>query len=207
MNVKRVSIGFESGSQKILDFLKCGSVTVEDHIKAVKLCKSYGFFTTGTFMIGNPGETKTDLEQTLDLIKKLKLDGGGTIGITTPFPGTDLWEYAQRRGLIKNDLDSLDLGIMTSDFQDPESFKGVLLTEEIAKDDFFDIAKKIQKVTNTFYVRGLLRIRNFNLKSLFFVFSRPKEVIAIIRFVFKYLLRRANVMERYVFYYKKGNSK
>ena len=203
MNVQRVSIGFESGSQRILDLLKCGSVTVEDHINAVELCKKYGIFTTGTFMIGNPGETQADIEQTLALIKKLKLDGGGTITITAPFPGTDLWEYAKQKYLIRDDSQSLDLGVMSADFTQPESFKGVLLSDKIPKSDFFKSAQMLQKETNKYYIRGLLRFSNLNFKNLMYLFSRPRESIAIITYVFKYFARKSSIMERYVFYYKK----
>ena len=203
MNVNRISIGFESGSQKILDYLKCGSVSVEQHVKAVELCKSYGFYTTGTFMIGSPGENIQDLEKTLELMKRLKLDGGGNISITTPLPGTELWDYARQNNIIVDDSDAARLGIMTADFSDIKGFKGILLTDKISKEDFFNMAQRLQKETNRYYIKGLLRLRNISFKNLWFIFSRPKEVIAILKFMLKSLLRKASIMDRYVYYYKK----
>jgi len=206
MNIKRVSIGFESGSQRVLNMLKCGSVTVEQHIKAVELCKRHDIFITGTFMIGNPDESEEELNETLELIKRLKLSGGGSISLAVPLPGTTLWEYAKEKNLVSDQMDFSKIGIMSTDFSDPEGFRGVLLTDKISKENFFQIAQKIQKVTNRFYLWGLLRKDNFSLRNLKFIISRPKEVLSILRFIIKSLLGKSSIMDRYVFYYKKAES-
>jgi len=203
INITRVSIGFESGSQRILDYLKCGSVTVEQHIKAVDLCKKYGFYTTGTFMIGTPGENQQDLEKTLGLVKTLKLEGGGNISLTTPLPGTKLWSYARDNGLISNDADINRIGLMSADFSDPDNFKGIILTREISKKDFFKMAQKIQREANKYYIAGLFKLKNISFKTIIFVISRPIEFAYIVRFLIKSLFRRSSVMDRYAYYYKK----
>lgn len=204
MNIKRVSIGFESGSQKILDHLKCSSVTVEQHLKAVELCKAYGIFVTGTFMIGNPDETEEDLKETLRLIKRLKLSGGGSISLAAPLPGTDLWEYAKQKKLVSDDMDYSKIGLMSTDFTKPEDFRGVLLTDRIPKDIFFQVAQKLQKESNRYYLRGLLHKTNFSIRNLRFIFARPKEFLAILSFLIKSLLHSTSIMDRYVFYYKEN---
>ena len=207
MNVKQVSFGFETGSQKILDFLKCGSVTVEQHIKAVELCKAHGFHTTGTFMLGSPGETQEDMLATLDLVKKLKLDGGGTFSVAVPFPGTQFWEIAKGKGLVSDRMDYSRIGIMSADFTKPEDFKGILLTDKISKERFFEIARNIQKVSNRYYIRGLLRLRNLSLKNIKYVFARPGEVLAILKFIVGSFLHRSSEMDRYIYYYQKAGAK
>jgi anaerobic magnesium-protoporphyrin IX monomethyl ester cyclase len=45
----------------------------------------------GYFMLGSPGETPETMRQTIDFAKKLKLDFA-QFSITTPFPGTQLYE-------------------------------------------------------------------------------------------------------------------
>ncbi|MFH1508142.1 MAG: radical SAM protein [Candidatus Omnitrophota bacterium] len=205
MNVKRVSIGFESGSQKILDSLKCSSVTVEQHIKAVELCKSAGFHISGTFMVGSPDETEEDLLNTLSLVKKLKLHGGGSLSLTVPLPGTSLWEYAKQKKLVGEAIDYSRIGIMSTDFSDPDGFKGILLTDKISRTAFFRVAQEIQRETNKYYIRGLFQKMSFSLVNIRFVLARPREVLGILRFIIRSLLRRAKVMERYQFYYKKSN--
>lgn len=64
MNVRYISCGFESGSNKILNYLKKGTLTVDDNEKAIKLAKKYGFKVGGGVIFGTPGETEEDLEQT-----------------------------------------------------------------------------------------------------------------------------------------------
>ncbi|MEI8176805.1 MAG: radical SAM protein, partial [Candidatus Omnitrophota bacterium] len=195
MNVRRVSIGFESGSQKVLDTLKCGSVTVEQHMKAVELCRAHGIYVTGTFMIGNPGEGREDLQMTLDLVKRLRLDGGGVISLAAPFPGTRLWEYAKREGLVASDAQAATIGLMNTDFTDPAHFKGILLTREVPLDEFFGYARRIQEAANAHFVRGLLRMRIFSVTYLRYLIARPRECLALAWYLVKYVARRSSVME------------
>jgi radical SAM superfamily enzyme YgiQ (UPF0313 family) len=203
INVRRLSIGFETGSQKVLDYLKCGSVTVEQHVKTVALCKSHGFFITGTFMVGSPEETKEDLGQTLELIKKLKLTGGGSITLAAPLPGTLLWEYAKKKQLVSDNMDYSRAGIMSADFSDPQGYRGVVLSDKVSKETVFQMAKEMQKESNRYYLKGLLHKDNFSLKGIRFIMARPGEVLSVIKFALKSLFGKASVMGRYAFYYKK----
>ena len=50
-------MGLESGCEKTLNFLKCGSVKVKQNMNAVNLLKRYGFNVVASFVIGVPGET------------------------------------------------------------------------------------------------------------------------------------------------------
>lgn len=100
----QVGFGFESGSQRILDYLKKGRTTVGENAKAVELCKEAGMRSYATFMIGNPTETLEDIQATVDFIKKTPPDGLG-VHVTTPFPGTELWNWCKERGLVPEDPD------------------------------------------------------------------------------------------------------
>lgn len=85
-----ISFGLESGSQEVLDRLDKGT-TVEQGIKAVELARAAGIRILGSFMIGSPGETPETVEQTIRLIRRLKLDEIA-LGVTTAYPGTDLFD-------------------------------------------------------------------------------------------------------------------
>ncbi|MDI6641706.1 MAG: radical SAM protein, partial [Elusimicrobiota bacterium] len=52
--------GFESGSQRILNFLRKG-ISPQQSIKAADLCKKYGILIFADYMLGIPTETKKDL--------------------------------------------------------------------------------------------------------------------------------------------------
>ena len=50
-------------------------------------------------MLGHPGETEQDIEETQNMILRAPLDLLG-LSIPTPFPGTELFQIAQERGII-----------------------------------------------------------------------------------------------------------
>ncbi len=102
MGVVQVSMGMESGVERILHMLKGGTVTTQHIRDAVRICKKYGFEVDGTFIIGSPTETKEEMLTTLDFIKELQLDKFAHF-ISTPYPGTQLWEYAVKTGQIPAD--------------------------------------------------------------------------------------------------------
>jgi len=69
----RVRLGTESGSQRILDEMD-KRITVQQ-IKASLAALAYaGIKTTTYWVIGHPGETEEDFQQTLDLIEESKSD-------------------------------------------------------------------------------------------------------------------------------------
>jgi len=98
-----IGFGFESGSQRILDVVN-KKTTVEQNKKAIKLCKEAGILMMGSFMIGNPTETVEDVRTTQNFIKENDIDFA-SIFITTPFPGTKLWEWCEEHNLIPEPLD------------------------------------------------------------------------------------------------------
>lgn len=102
MNVFAVSFGIESGSEPILSYLKNKTITLDQVRKAVALAKKYKMEVLGTFMVGSPGETEEDIKKTIQFIKELDLDQAG-VNVTTPFPGTELWEVAKKKNLVKDD--------------------------------------------------------------------------------------------------------
>ena len=101
---RQVQFGFESGSQRILDILKNKTTKVEKNAQAVKLCKQAGIRSFATFMLGNPTETVEDLQATFDFIKNNDIDRVGVL-VTTPFPGTKLWQWCEEHDLIPENVD------------------------------------------------------------------------------------------------------
>jgi len=73
MGCFRVWIGSESGSQRILDAMERG-VTVEQVQSAVALCKSAGIQTGMFLMWGYEGEELSDIEATVEHVKKTDPD-------------------------------------------------------------------------------------------------------------------------------------
>jgi len=104
MNTKRLIFGLESGSPKILNYLKQNSVTVEDNKRAVDLCRKYGITSSSGYIVGTPGETLEDLQCTYNLMKHHPLDNT-QIYILTPYPGTIIWKEAKKKKQVSNKMD------------------------------------------------------------------------------------------------------
>ncbi len=85
-----ISYGLESGSQEILDVIDKGT-TLEQAEEAVRHTREAGIHAVGYFMIGSPGETPETINETIRFAKKLKVDFA-QFSITTPFPGTNLYD-------------------------------------------------------------------------------------------------------------------
>lgn len=107
LGVVAANFGFESGSEKILKYLKRDTISVEKNKEAVLTCKKHGITVWGSLMFGSPGETIEDMKKSLDLIDFMKEAGADGIWhfVTTPFPGTGLWKYGKSKGLFDDDFD------------------------------------------------------------------------------------------------------
>lgn len=178
MNVKDIAIGFESQSPKILNYLKKGTTTVEQNQRSVDLLKKSGLvkndlILTGYFMIGTPNETREDMMMTLDFIKRNPIDTM-EICVTTPLPGTELWEYAKQRNLVSNNMDWDKLNIKSVSGKD-----NIMLDEAISREEFIEICKEFNKESekrnNAFKIKfsdllsfGLLKfaIKNYDKSSI-----------------------------------------
>jgi radical SAM superfamily enzyme YgiQ (UPF0313 family) len=95
-----IAFGVESGSQKILDNVN-KQVTVDMIIDTFKNCKDVGILTHAYLMVGNVGESKETINETIELIKKIR-PFSYNISTVTPYPGTYLYEYAKENNVIMN---------------------------------------------------------------------------------------------------------
>lgn len=92
-------IGFESGSQRMLDLLRKG-ITPEKSIKAGKICRDNKILIFANYMLGMPTETTSDLDMTYEMIKKIKPELHSP-SYFAPIPGSDLFDYCKEKELIK----------------------------------------------------------------------------------------------------------
>lgn len=98
--INTINFGAESGSLAMLNYIH-KDITPEDIINSAKKCKEYGFKAEYSFIIGFPKETKKDREKTFKIIDELHsiIDPDIKLFMFTPFPGTELYEEALKRGL------------------------------------------------------------------------------------------------------------
>ena len=100
----RVWIGAESGSQKVIDLMD-RKVKVEQVREMILLSKKYGI-EAGTFiMLGYPGETEKDIEETITHLKKSNPDHF-TITVAYPIKGTEFYQEVEATQLKSFDWKS-----------------------------------------------------------------------------------------------------
>ncbi|TVZ59323.1 radical SAM superfamily enzyme YgiQ (UPF0313 family) [Flavobacteriaceae bacterium MAR_2010_105] len=111
IGLEEVWVGAESGSQSILDAMDKGT-TVDQIYKATKLLKKKNIRVAFFIQFGYLGETKTDIDNTIAMIKELQPDNLG-VSISYPLPGTKFYDKVKTDLKYKaNWADSDDLDMM-----------------------------------------------------------------------------------------------
>ncbi len=98
----QISVGVESGSPRMLDIIHKG-LKVEEVFRLSELIARTGITFRTNFMIGLPGETKTDLLQSFDVIRKLHNSCPNmkvTVYMYHPIPGSPMYEEEIKSGQI-----------------------------------------------------------------------------------------------------------
>ncbi len=90
--------GFESGSQEILNNIKKGT-KVEQFKPFVENARKAGMQVHGCFIVGNKGETRETMQETLRVALTLKLDTAQFYPLM-PFPGTEAYDWAVSQGYM-----------------------------------------------------------------------------------------------------------
>ena len=105
----QIRYGIESGSQEILDLLH-KRTTLKQIKNAIELTHANGIESYGFFMIGNPGETKETIKQTIRFAKSLPLEVF-KMNFLTPLPGSVLWKDAEKYGSLDRKWNKLSFHI------------------------------------------------------------------------------------------------
>jgi radical SAM superfamily enzyme YgiQ (UPF0313 family) len=107
-------MGCESFNPRVLQAMKCGSVSPEDLDRTIKLCTKLKVKLGGSQVYGYPGETEAEM---VDSIKRVQAYEKTTafshwvIFVCTPLPGSILWYQAREQGLVADSMDWSQLRI------------------------------------------------------------------------------------------------
>jgi radical SAM superfamily enzyme YgiQ (UPF0313 family)/glycosyltransferase involved in cell wall biosynthesis len=91
-----VSVGFESGSQRMLDKMKKGT-TVEQNLEAAEIVHGFGAKLYANYMLGLPWETREDIQATMKMADQIKAEIPSW-AFFTPYPGCELGEECMKKG-------------------------------------------------------------------------------------------------------------
>jgi len=161
-----LSMGVESGSQKILDFLTKG-IKVKDIIRAFDLCHKVGIGTYSYIIIGSPMETKQDLDATANLIKRIR-PSCIAISRLTPTLGSDLYEFAVKHGLLN-----------ISSFEEYDYYANAypINLEYLSKSDLDRYGHIMRRIALRINLWRNITNPSYLEKVVFEVFNRPKSII------------------------------
>ncbi len=99
-----VMFGIESGSQRVLNGMN-KKTKIHDIEQAVSHAKKAGIgIIHGFFIVGSPGETVEEVEQTFAFAERIDINSFNFNSLTA-FRGTPLWRDAVDRGLIDEEKD------------------------------------------------------------------------------------------------------
>lgn len=94
----RVYLGIESGNERVLrDVIRKHLTSLDDIRAGVARIKRFGLSTVGFWVMGNPGETKKEMWDSLDFARELQLDFNQVL-IALPYKGTDLYQLCLDNG-------------------------------------------------------------------------------------------------------------
>lgn len=162
-----ISMGIESGSDKVLNLIK-KRITVDMVRKAAKLIKEEGFLLSSFWMMGLPFETEEDMKKTINLMQELDLDH---INFCTfvPEPMTELYSLCVEEGLLEKDIDwatKLDLSHHST-----ENY----FNKNVSKERFKEILQNALKVVESCNKRTLeKKFKSFWLQRNYFL--RPSVI-------------------------------
>jgi len=98
-------VGYESGSQRILNNIKKG-LRVERARRFAADCRDLGITIHGTFIVGLPGETAETIRETIRFAREVN-PHTIQVSVAAPYPGTEMYRQARENGWLPEDEGAL----------------------------------------------------------------------------------------------------
>jgi radical SAM superfamily enzyme YgiQ (UPF0313 family) len=138
IGVREIGFGVDGGNNRVLGYLKKGE-TIETIEQAVKDACELGLDVRLYFLIGSPGETEADIEDSMRLARKYPI---GLINVNNPipYPGTEMYDYIRDHNLFIIPPEEY-LNSVPEDKATP-----VFATPELSRDDRIRMLKRCDRV-------------------------------------------------------------
>jgi len=101
--MRRVGIGVEAGSQRVRNLMN-KNLPEGTIFRGVEILNRHGIRPSANFILGYPGETKQEMEETIKMALKLKI-GGACFAPFIPLPGTAATNRLIEEGKLPADFD------------------------------------------------------------------------------------------------------
>ncbi len=119
---KRIRVAPESGLQRVVDQIVKKDQKLTEVEKAIMLARKVGIKVGCFFVLGLIGETKEDIQATINYAYKLRKLGADKFyfSIATPIYGTELYEQAKQGGFLRNNFSYESLAATEPQIETPE---------------------------------------------------------------------------------------
>jgi len=144
---KRIRVAPESGVQRVVDQIVKKNQKLTEVEKAVVLAKKVGIKVGCFFVLGLIGETKEDIQETINYAYKLRKLGADKFyfSIATPIYGTELYEQAKQGGFLRDNFSYESLAATEPQIETPE----------FTADELLDLCAQAN-MANPFFTRDKL---------------------------------------------------
>lgn len=161
---KKLRVAPESGVQDVVNQIIRKNLNLKEVENAVILCKRIGIKVGCFFVIGFIGETKEDIEETINYAYKLKRLGADSFvfSIATPLYGTELYEQAKSGGYLRESFNDRALS----------EAEPVIETPEFTADDLRRLCAKANLVNPIFTREKLAAVIRNPKKAVGFLFKQ-----------------------------------
>lgn len=174
---RRICVAPESGDQFVVDNIIGKRLNLKKVEEVVRLCKKIGIRVDAFFVIGLVGETKNQINRTVEFARKLKKLGltSYVFSIATPFYGTRLYEQAKSLGYLLKDGEDLEEGFL--------NFEGLIKTPEFSPEELYSIHDQMMKEQLPSLMRLLLNNPMHSIRYIYTRFIRNPQ------YMIKYFLK------------------
>jgi magnesium-protoporphyrin IX monomethyl ester (oxidative) cyclase len=173
----RLCLAIESGDQDVLHKIINKPLDLKKAKNIIDFAYKNGFETDAFFVVGFPGETKKQIQQTFRFGRSLRVSNINYY-IATPYPGTRLYDKCVENNCLIKDFDQDHLGVK----------KGVISTEQFTP---AELEKMVSQEKLFFYI--LLLFKNpkaFYVKVIKRFVQDPAYFMNFVKNIFKKIFKR-----------------
>lgn len=177
--LKQLRIAIESGNEEFLNNVIKKKLRIDNVIETAKNCKELNIPLSAFYIIGFPGETKENIQETLDfaygMMKKYHVKPH--VNFAMPLVGTEMYTIAKQRGyLIDEDYTKGRMVGMSA-----------LKTEHFTPDDLKNISDRFYKKIMALYILQMMQNPMKLLSNIRIFLKYPQNTIKMIKLTSKYL--------------------
>ena len=149
-------LGIESGDPQVLKKIINKKLSLKQVIKVCQLAKRVGIDLRAFYVIGFPGETRRNMQKTIDFALDLQKDFNvwPNLMIATPLLGTDLHRLCLDNGFFAEAVDPYNLSTATSG-------RGIIQTNDFTPRDIEDMIRhfnhRCRRIHYGNFLKGLFR--------------------------------------------------